>query len=357
MNLQPIITVPQNSPGIQEGTAPSAPHSKINLNATWNPEAPTDRRPPLRNDPSQRGSALLLVIGASALMTLAVFGTAQLVTLSLVENASKNMQFRARVHAESGISIGLHPEVHPTEKVLKQTLAKGPVEKFEVKLSNEGGRLKINDLLQGDKREARRTLVNLFYQWGLRDKNKGSEIVDCLFDWVDADDLKHLNGAEQEWYFSKGQFGYPFNRPFRSLDEIGFVKGMDAVQKLQPRWKDYFTLWGDGKLNLNYASPELIALVCNLSSRGPADAFVRSRHGPDGKPDTADDILYTDLNKALSLLGLPESSLNSIAEKVSLEDKYWRVESTGWVGDYQHKIAVVADRTTNPIQFLEWQEQ
>lgn len=55
------------------------------------------------------------------------------------------------------------------------------------------------------------------------DRERAEHIKDSLRDWQDSDDLRRLNGAEQEAY-TQG----PRNRPISIIKEIELVSGMDA---------------------------------------------------------------------------------------------------------------------------------
>ena len=57
------------------------------------------------------------------------------------------------------------------------------------------------------------------------DEVKISEIVDSIFDWIDPDDLKRINGAEKEEY---KKFGYePPNGNLKDIFELKKIKGID----------------------------------------------------------------------------------------------------------------------------------
>jgi general secretion pathway protein K len=58
--------------------------------------------------------------------------------------------------------------------------------------------------------------------------------IDSLLDWIDPDDLVHLNGAEADYY---RPFGYrPRNAPLLTVDEILMIRGMDEslFAKIRP---------------------------------------------------------------------------------------------------------------------------
>ena len=53
-------------------------------------------------------------------------------------------------------------------------------------------------------------------------------LADAIADWVDADDVRHLHGAEREEYLDAGYSYGPLNVPFRDLSELRLVYGMSS---------------------------------------------------------------------------------------------------------------------------------
>jgi len=297
----------------------------------------------------KKASALILVLWAVSLMSLAVLGVVEFADLGFQESATRAKDFRALQLAESGVALGVHPQVRKTDSILQQDLGSG--ESLAVKLKSEGARLNINYILANKQQQE---LFDLFQLWGVS-SDDATHAVECLQDWVDADSEKRLNGAEQPDYAAIGHPDYPPNRPFQSVDEMELVIGMDAVIKAKPDWKDSFTVWSDGKLDLNEASAELIQVVCNVGSE-QAENLVKRRLGSDGLPDTDDDYTFTSMGDVRSTLGVPESVFKNVENRVTLHSNYRRIESTGSLGTYSKTLVVVVRLNSNPIRYLAWIE-
>ena len=116
----------------------------------------------------------------------------------------------------------------------------------------------------------------MFIDWGL-ELEDAQEIADALTDWVDADDDVALNGAEKDDYEKAGRINQPFNRPFYDLSEVRLVRGMDLVEAVRPDWRNWFTIWSGGALDLNEAPAELIAAAAEMPGRA-------GRHHPRNRP-------------------------------------------------------------------------
>jgi len=72
-----------------------------------------------------------------------------------------------------------------------------------------------------------KVLASIFDSLGLDDLSR-NELVDCILDWRDADDVPHLYGAEVDDYgqvFSSGR-RLPYNAPFNNMEELLLVKHM-----------------------------------------------------------------------------------------------------------------------------------
>lgn len=300
---------------------------------------------------SRCGSALLLSLWALAIMSFAIMGAIGVVSVRLDEDLARQREARALELAESGLALASHPNVRRGESILKKEFT--PAESFSVDLSSEAARVQINACLADPKK--RPILERLFNLWGL--KNAEIDIViDCLADWVDANDIKRINGAESADYEATGQKGYPPNRAFESVEEMALVKNMNLLEKAKPDWRDYFTVWSDGKIDLNEASAEVIAAACNISL-GQAQSLIAKRNGVDGLPNTPDDVRYTDTNQVRIALGMSQQNFQSVADHVTLESALRRVISTGKVGPYQKTLSVLMRVSNQTIQYYEWLEQ
>ena len=256
---------------------------------------------------------------------------------------SKVQGSRARQFAEMGIAVGSNPVVKRADPILHQadTRAGG---NFDVKLTSEGGRFNINAvLLHNDKPLLRDLLVS----WGL-DLDAAQAVTDALGDWVDADDDVSLNGAEKDWYESQGRINQPFNRPFYNMDEMRLVRGMDLVEAVRPDWRNWFTLWSSGGLDLNEASAELIAAAADVPV-DLAELIPKTVRGPDGVRDTDDDEPFKDVNTALALLGLDATIRPDLVQRFTVNDTTTRIESTGFAGSAKRRITVIVrNRTGKP---------
>jgi type II secretory pathway component PulK len=181
-------------------------------------------------------------------------------------------------------------------------------------------------------------------------------LVDALIDWVDSNDEVGLNGAEVDWYTEQGRINQPFNRPFYHLDELRLVRGMDYIEALRPDWRNWFTIWSAGALDLNEASAELIAAAAGVT---PEEAAIvpETVRGPDGLRDTQDDAPFQSAAEALALLGVDGTLRPELSARMTVNDTTTRLESIGSVAGARRKITVIVRNRTGRPAVLERTEE
>jgi general secretion pathway protein K len=298
-----------------------------------------------------RGSALVAVIWLISILALAAMTAIQVVEFDSEIAGSRIHGFRARQLAEMGIAVAANPAVKLSDPLLKQ-MSDETGEGFEAHIVSEGQKFNINAiLLRGD----RQLLQGIFVDWGLTIDEAQAQ-VDALTDWVDADDEVSTNGAESKWYLDQGRINQPFNRPFYNLEEMRLVRGMDKVESLKPDWRDWFTIWSTGQLDLNVASAELIAAAVEIpveQAKQIPDMVI----GPDGIRDTQDDKPFGSTTDALALVGVDVNTRPNIAARVMVNDATQRLESIGTVAGAQRKIVVIVRNRTGRPAVLERTEE
>lgn len=320
------------------------------MNTTIHPlprdaEAPAG---PANIDRRSRGSALIIVLWVIAFLSFLVITSLMVARQDVDTSISRQEVARARQLAEMGLAIGAHPMVKPGDPLLRQRVS--ATESFEAVVSSEEARLNLNSLLTDNRR---RILERLLERWSLP-RPAVQTVVDSLIDWVDPDDFKRLTGAERQDYLKAGFKHRPFNRPFVTLDEAAMVQGMDLVAEANPRWREAFTLWGGGALDLNAAEADLIEVMADIP-KGGAIALVRTRDGPDGLLQTRDDQPIKTVGEALAMLGIPGGNEEVAASWFTLQGAVRRIDSVGRIGNRARRISVITLGGAGST-ILEWRE-
>ena len=172
----------------------------------------------------------------------------------------------------------------------------------------------------------------------------GYGLVPSCIDWADNDDevtclpfVKRENlGAESDYY---GGLDPPYrckNKPFESIDEMLLIKGV--TPKILDRLRDHATVYGDGQVNINYASRQVIESLSEKMDPALARMIVDRRKI---KP-------FDSVAELHDVPGMTESVYNAIKRTVTISPKhrYYRVTSQGRVDRIACRIDAIIQRNT-----------
>lgn len=297
----------------------------------------------------RRGAALMAVLWLIAILAIASITVLRVIAFDNQIATAIIYGGRARNMAEMGVAIASHPQVKRSDPLLQQVQDD---RSYQAKITSEGSRFNINAILM--QRDA--DLLNeIFTEWGL-ELEQSEALVDALTDWIDADDEASLNGAEREEYEKAGRMNQPFNRLFYDLDEMRLVRGMGRVEALMPDWRDWFTIWSAGQLDLNDAPVELIAVAAECSIE-QALLIKEAVQGEDGVRDTDDDVPFNDVQSALELLGIDPNVSFELSRRFTVNDPTTRIESIGQAASARRKITVILRNRTGKPALLERTEE
>jgi general secretion pathway protein K len=318
----------------------------------------------------QRGSALLLVLFTILLISSLIISAVEFVRHDVDEYAVLNRRFQSRVLAQSGVAFAMPPQVRNEDReLLEQTRKDGG--RFRVIIASESALLNINFVLETNRDYL---LQALFRKWGLTSREIDPAIAGLhhFIEDVGAADPSELQGSLASTaapapnptpaqnaaqtgagtpVASQQQF-----RPFGAVEEMSLVPEFAPVMKRQPDWAQSFTVYGDGKIDVNTADQDIIELVTGVSPT-QADQFVKYRWGRDGIPFTADDQIYRSLEDVRIHLGMSPQQFQAVQDMLALSSEVDRIESSGTVADFTTNITAIVNRTTLPAQILLWQER
>ena len=296
-----------------------------------------------RIDPKKKGVALLAVLGVITLLSFIVGSFAFESKLEAMLVSHKKKRFQAELLARSGIEYAraildwrsrakqLEIEDMPEDRdgFMQAALytQRGLSTTSEIELGNgrfsvtiesaESGR-NVNTLTRGQ-------WLDIFEMANVPSTDWDA-MVDCLEDWKDGNDLHLLNGAESDDEFYEDQ-GYPVkNGPLDSVEELLLIKNWgpdilygkpadetsDAIYGIA----EILTVWGDGKVNLNTASTNLLLSFAEYEDWELA-GVMEARAGEDGEQGTLDDGIRN------------LEDVGADASKFKLQSKFVKVTSVG----------------------------
>jgi hypothetical protein len=306
---------------------------------------PSASLPPRTSTLPTRASALLLVMWAIIMLSAAILAWLNFMMADLERSSDFNREVEASAMARSGVAIGLHPLVSERTPGLEEEVLPG--QGFRVRLVGEGGKLNINWLLAGE--EPRKLdLLKLWLEYHGLTFQEREHLLDCLLDYVDGDNIKRLNGIEDE------QDYLPANRPLQSVDEMEEVRGMEPLLH-SPGWKDELTIDSSGPIDLSAADEMILRLLPLGEAR--IVQFLNQRRGRDGVDGTLDDFQFKNLKEIQSYLGFSEAQFKNLSGLVVHKDQTQRIISEGYSANVTRRIEVVARKGggANPA-ILRWKE-
>ena len=308
-----------------------------------------------------RGAVLIVVLIVFSGLSLMAFGLTHRVRLDLKAEQMRAEQLQAYHLALAGIRRAMveleadESEIdHLAERWALRTSLSG-----EGFLAGEQGERFDGDAYYAVSDEGSRLNVNTSSPWGwLKLPGVTREVVDTILDWQDADDEPSAQGAEAiaygqlpEWYVAKnadltmvGELAYLMNvTPGLLRGEDGNGNGLldvneddglvawpadDADGRLDLGLLDYFTVYGDGKVNLNTAGAEVLGALPGVS-RQAAEALVEYRSGPNRTPGDGDDRPLTKAEDLLEVPGLGDADVASLTENGRLGSQHFRITCEG----------------------------
>lgn len=232
---------------------------------------------------AQRGFALVLVLWVLSLLTIMAgsFALSMRREASIVAEIKDNA--RAEALAKSGLAIAEAMLLLPD--ITQRWHADGGI--YEIHsddafsgIGDMGGTVRIQLFAETGKidlnKAEQKLLESLFLQSPLADDSKRqSRLVAAILDWRDQDDVVHDNGVEQKDYKSAGLSYQPTNKPFKTVDELRLVLGMDDVTFawLAPLVTIYS---GQAQVNAQQASKAVLAVLPD-ADKSLLDDYINSR--------------------------------------------------------------------------------
>lgn len=287
-----------------------------------------------------RGQALLLVMWAMFIMCFAILGLVKLLNINIGTASAMERVAMVSSLAMAGTTMGRNPDFPVTGRPEKQKFPDGS--ELEVVAINENSKLNINLLLSRNDRDTLRALLRI---WRLNDV-EADTVLDCLFDYVEPGNTRRLNGAKAEQYRKAGRAAPP-GRPFRSIDEMASVLNFDLVTRNKENWREYFTIYGDGTLDLTTAPIDLIKAVCGVGDSSAKTLMNRVSQESSGP---------LDIDSVGALMGLTDKEFQGVRNRIAIGGKVRRVTAEARFAQARRKIEAIFQLDGSQVAILEWKE-
>lgn len=206
----------------------------------------------------------------------------------------------------------------------------------DIKIQDESGKLPLNE-------SSAVQLRALLVAMDISDFDI-DQMLDALFDWMDADDLMRPNGAEDDTYARRTPIYRPANSRLTTFDDLRLIEYWDEQffdEEGQPnalfrQFTRCVSLYNEGKVNLHTAPSFLLEALAEADGAyiGPLMDYLL---GPDGEADTGDETPLADA----SLNPMPESE--NFASATTDEATIVQMQVSVGRGDVRSSLTALLD--------------
>jgi type II secretory pathway component PulK len=206
------------------------------------------------------------------------------------------------------------------------------------------------------------TLTNLIVSvLSLKDED-AAKLALALLDWRQFGEGE-VSGFFSDDYYSNLQSPYPKkSAPYETLDEILLVKGMN--KEMYEKLVKYVTIYGDGTVNINTASQEVLAALGLPDTL--VDKILSVRRGKDNVDATADDHVFlqtydisSEINAVVALTLDEARDIDALNAKglLGTNSFYFTIEATGKISSRSSLKSVRAVYSSRDDKIIYWKER
>jgi general secretion pathway protein K len=273
--------------------------------------------------------------------------------------------------ARAGLNIAIaaikdNPDIHTDYGSLsllsgENSITVGPGQCL-ITVTQESGKLNV-DLLKDKNGKLDRAridqllrLIDLLNRERAGESNIGYGLVPSIIDWTDDDDevtslsfvTRENLGVESDYYSTLDPAYRCKNKPLDTIEEMLLIKGIS--HEVFERIRNYVTVNGDGKVNLNSAPKLVIESLSEKMDTAVAAMIVERRKI---KP-------FDGVAELRDVPGMTDSIYEAIKNMVtvSAEDQYYHVESRASVDHLGCAIEAVLRRNpeTKSVEVVFYKE-
>ncbi|MBI2440230.1 MAG: general secretion pathway protein GspK [Lentisphaerae bacterium] len=336
----------------------------------------------------QAGAALVVVLWVVGLLSLFVMAFAFDMHIETRITSSWRKKLKAQYLAKAGIELArmilmetADPDVNNPDTSIYLgkgsdeavrgaaiSLARGGVAEMTRELGAgtlslsvrpENARINLNSMIFVNDRERTYTTWQPLFEAAGVPWEQCDALIDCLLDWVDMDELTHLNGVESSYYESLDPPYKSKNAALDTVDELALIKGFDeklpeSEVSIYQAVSGFLTTYAtDEKININAVDRNTIMGFLGIDG-ALADEIIAERQGPDLKDGTDDDLPFKSLADFLARVpAFPQS----LSDRVSFTAMgRFSILARGRVGDLEHAAACVVSLSGKNLTVLHFIE-
>ena len=202
------------------------------------------------------------------------------------------------------------------------------------------------------------------------------EISAAIIDWRDEDNDEMSQGAEARYYQELTPPYISKNAPLESIWELLLVRGIDTelfagrrparlIDEGSSDWaywpeglRDFLTVHGQGRININTAGPEVLAAAVPGLDSYMIENLLAFRRGVDGVERTGDDRPIESFDELEQIGGMTEFAINQAAMHCVLSSQTFHihVRVSGVDSTASLELDVGVRRSGRGLETLYWRE-
>ena len=322
----------------------------------------------------KKGGALLVSLFTLLILSIIVGSLSIEMTIEGMLLSNKKKRYKAEILAQSGIDFSraiIEKQNQAKQLEINQSNFQDDIDEFmktalylkrglkgslNLSITNMGNiKVKIQSAETGRNinKLDRNQLIEIFEMANIPSTDWNT-LIDCLYDWIDEGDLNRLNGAESddEYYIKNG---YKVKNSYLdSIEELLLIKhwnedilyGKDEDDYSEAIYgiSDLLTVWGDGKVNLNTASTNLLLSFAEYEDWELSN-IMQSRLGLDGIKNTLDDGIRS------------IDEVNADPNKFKLQSDLLIINSIGTCDNVEFEIECVVKLQGTKPNIVYWNEK
>ena len=168
------------------------------------------------------------------------------------------------------------------------------------------------------------------------------EITDSITDWIDADDIERIGGAESSYYESLEESYEAKNNLLHSLQELRLIKGID--DDILTMIHGFLTIHSDGKINVNTASKEALISLSEELTGDIADEIIAFRlENP-----------FQQVVDVKNNISISDHVYTEISKFIDIKSNYFSISSTGEINQSRRTIIAIIERSGTKSKIKYW---
>lgn len=228
-----------------------------------------------------------------------------------------------------------------------------------IEILDESGKINLNKLIDESGKPRKSTIEQFLRLIDVLNRQAGPKIdygiVPAIVDWIDSDENVSLAvlfrgencGAESSYYLQLNPLYKCPNKPLETIDELLLIKGISA--DTFERIRNFVTIYGDGKININSAPKEVIESLSDKIDSPLAQAIIDKRQY---RP-------FETVAELRGFLWMNESMYNEIKDKLTTNpsEKFYNITAFSEnFEDFSINAIVKSDTSAKKIDIVRYSE-